>query len=125
MKPHFLHILLLFALLLQPFLTADAQRSYPNQMMEEEIGLPRFHLDAITFLSDDPTKTRVVVYVQIMYDNLQFVNAMPGYKASYEVDFNLLAGEDENAPRMANRLWRSSVTTFDYEETNSRVRFDV
>ncbi len=96
-----------------------------DRRYEETIGIPQFHLDAITFLSEDPTKTKVVFYIQIMYDNLQFIQSNRGYEATYDIDFSILAGDDAHAPRYENRIWQREVVTFEYEMTNSRERFDV
>ncbi|MBZ0264445.1 GWxTD domain-containing protein [bacterium] len=92
---------------------------------EEKIGMPRFNLDGMTFLSENPLKTRVIIYVEIMHDNLQFVQSTRGFEAEYEVDLSVLAGKDISAPRYSSAVWRTKVLSAEYEETNSRSIYDV
>ncbi len=91
----------------------------------DSIGEPKFHLDAITLLSSEPARTRVIVYSEISFSNLQFVRSGDGFEASYEIDLSILAGKDDSAPRVANRIWRSEVETRDYDATNSSEMFHI
>ena len=90
-----------------------------------KIGLPEFSLNSVTLLSPKTGMTRVLVYVEIAYADLQFVRSSRGYEANYEVDLSVLTGEDESAPRYANRIWRATVVAANFEETNARDRFDI
>jgi len=90
-----------------------------------KIGLPEFNLNSVSLLSTQPGMTRLLIYVEISHANLQFVRSVRGYEANYEVDLSLLIGESESAPRHANRVWRSTVITNNYEDTNARDRYDI
>jgi GWxTD domain-containing protein len=91
----------------------------------QQIGLPKFSLNAINLRSEIPGKTKVIVYVEIPYYNLQFVKAGDLYKATYEVDLSVLLGEQEDGPRVDSKLWKSTVEVETFEETNSKIRFDI
>ena len=98
----------------------------PSMMREyREVGLPRFDVNAISLLSDEPEKTRVIAYIELPYENLQFVRSTRGYEANYEVDLSVLAGPNDNSPRVANKIWRSTVIVPAFELTNSRELFDI
>ncbi len=102
-----------------------AQPASMRGSTDREIGIPYFHLDAVTLLSDDPSTTKLMVYIEIVYDNLQFLRSPRGFEAKYEVDLSLLAGREKDAPRVLNRLERRNVISHDYQETNARNRYDV
>lgn len=91
----------------------------------EEIGLPRFDINAVSLLSDEPGLTRVIAYIEIPYENLQFLRSSRGYEANYEVDLSVLAGPNESSPRVRNEIWRSTVIVSTFKQTNSRERFDI
>ena len=122
MKNKYLFILGLSLWLIFAAIPTQAEREY---LRDESVGLPNFNLDAIAFLSEDPMKTHVVIYVEIMYDNLQFLQSARGFEGNYEVDLSILAGKDENSLRYTNQVWRSTVMANSFEDTNSRNRFDV
>lgn len=112
----------LVLMLLAP-LTVQAQPEMIHQYTQ--FGRPLFRVDQVSLLGDDPAKTRVLVYVDIAYEDLQFIRSGRGYEATYEVDLSVLAGEDEDAPRAANKLWKRTAVTTDFEETNSIAHRDV
>ncbi len=90
-----------------------------------QAGAPNFHLSAITLLSEEPGKTKMIAYVEIVHDNLMFVRSARGFEANYEVDFSLILGEAESGPRVTNKIWRSQVVTTSYDETNARDLYDI
>ncbi|MCB2199577.1 GWxTD domain-containing protein [bacterium] len=107
------------------FLLPAVSSAQPDMPGYARIGLPEFSLNSVSLLSPKPGMTRVLTYVEISYADLQFVRSMRGYEANYEVDLSVLTGEDENSPRYANRVWRSTVVVSDFEETSSRERHDI
>ncbi len=116
----------LFVLFAMLFFLTGMVFSQPAMMRQLlEIGLPRFDVNAISLLSDNPEQTRVIAYIELPYENLQFVRSVRGYEANYEVDLSILAGPDESSPRVENRIWRSTVIVPSFELTNSRELFDI
>ncbi|MCB2212252.1 GWxTD domain-containing protein [bacterium] len=107
-------------------LLANLVNAQPVMMRQyREIGLPRFDVNAISLLSDQPERTRVIAYIELPYENLQFVRSSRGYEANYEVDMSILAGPTDSSPRVENKIWRSTVIVPTFEETNSRELFDI
>ncbi|MDP8207403.1 MAG: GWxTD domain-containing protein [Candidatus Electryonea clarkiae] len=106
-------------------ITGSAQPASSRDDYLNDIGAPIFHLDAITLLAEDPGVTSLVVYIEIVYDNLQFLRSPRGFEASYEVDVSVLVGSEESAPRFANKITRETVVSHNYNETNARDRYAV
>lgn len=111
---------ILAILLALPVWAQRGQRRTP-----QDLGKPAFHLNAVSLLSETPGKTKVVFYVEIAYSNLRFIRSARGFEANYEVDLSLLVGSDEESSRYANKLWRSTVITDDFEKTTSPEYVDV
>ncbi len=108
-------------ILLAPTAGAQPEMYFPG----DQLGTPVFHLDAVNFYSPESNRTKVIIYIEVVNDNLQFVRSGRGYEASFEMDLSLLAGVDESAPRYENRIWRDNVVTSEFEETNSRELFHI
>jgi len=100
-----------------------AQADMGHRFMQAD--RPLFNMDAVTLLGDTPDKALVLVYVDIRYEDLTFVRSGRGFEASYEIDLSVLAGKDDNAPRVTNKLWKQTVVVSSFEETNNTEKLDV
>ncbi len=84
---------------------------------------PAFHDDIVALaVPDDFSMNRLNVYVEVAYDELQFVKLEDGYQASYEISVVIFDqdGEQENG-----KIWKQTVSVQDYDQTNKQGIFDL
>lgn len=84
--------------------------------------VPDFHVDALSFSSDDSTVSRVDVYIRISYDALQFVKRTDDFLARYEVTVNFLTPEDV---LQSEKVWTEEIKTREFELTQSRTAVNL
>lgn len=97
---------------------AFGQADMSGQWMRDR--QPLFTMDAVTLLGETSGQSKILTYLDITYEDLQFVRSGRGYEANYQVDLSVLAGTNENAPRVVNKLWKETVVVTSFEETNDR-----
>lgn len=116
---------LIAALTAWAFLSTAAlgQADMSNQWMRDR--QPFFTMDAVTLLGESGGQSRILAYLDITYEDLQFVRSGRGYEANYQIDLSVLAGTDENAPRVVNKLWKETVVVNSFEKTNDRHAISV
>ncbi|MGB9592142.1 MAG: hypothetical protein ACPL1K_06460, partial [Candidatus Kryptoniota bacterium] len=76
---------------------------------------PHFYFDALNFKSDSGG-SRIDFYLQIPYNELQFVKQGNTFAASYEVNLQLT---DESGTVALDRSWNEHATSNDFNETVS------
>lgn len=89
----------------------EASRANPD------IGTPKFFLDALSYTSDQVNKSRLDVYVQLLYEVLSFVKVGETYQARYEITVSVY---DSSGELVTEKLWNEKVETKDYAESVSR-----
>lgn len=66
--------------------------------------------------SEDLSKNRIDIYVEVVYDDLQFVKLDEGFQASYELSAVIMDGNNQ----VDGKIWQQDVDVNTYEMTNSR-----
>lgn len=80
------------------------------------------HHDLAVFAAqDDLGKGRVNIYVEILFDDLQFVKSDSGYRAEYELSAVIHQGKYQ----VDGKSWKQRVSVADYDRTNSRGEIDL
>lgn len=80
--------------------------------------LPLFQYDLINVHSNLPDNSRFNLFIEIAYDELQFIKTDSGYLAEYEVT---VAINDPDGEQVAGKNWSEKILIKDdYERTNSR-----
>ena len=84
---------------------------------------PAFQIDLVTYKSELENKSRVDVFVKVPYDNLQFVKKGEQFESRYNVTISFYDEENEN--KILERLWREKVIARNFEETQSKINFNL
>ncbi len=103
---------------------ATAQPDMGNKQFARN-ARPLFYLDAVSLFGSTPEKAQVLIYLDITYEDLQFVRSGRGYEATYEIDLSVLAGKDENSPRVTNKIWKKTVVVSKFEDTTDPEQVSV
>lgn len=76
---------------------------------------PHFYFDALNFKSD-PDQSRIDFYLQVPYNQLQFVKSGNEFTASFEVYLQLI---DTDGNPVLEQTWDERAVSPDFDETNS------
>jgi len=83
-------------------------------------GIPEYYFDVVNVNSDKAGLSRLNVYFEIPYDELQFIKLENAYQAKYEVSVVVY---DKDGDQIDGKIWQEEVTVVDYDETNTRKKF--
>jgi len=82
---------------------------------------PGFYLDAANYKGDVEGKTRVEIYFQIPYGNLQFVKFENKFRAKYQVAITIY--DEKKANIIVEKTWNDKIFANDFKETTSERNF--
>jgi GWxTD domain-containing protein len=82
---------------------------------------PGFYVDAANYKGDSPEKTRIDIYFQIPYANLQFVKYLNKYRAKYS--FTLTVYDEEKDNIIIEKTWNGKIIANSYESASSENNF--
>jgi GWxTD domain-containing protein len=113
---------LTIALLLLLFQSVNGQVETADQP-DETRSLPKFYQDFLNFYAPDSATTRVDAFIQVPYNQIQFVKSDKGFTASYTVTISVF---DENRDKLVvEKTWNEEVNEKDFEQTNSQNNYNL
>jgi GWxTD domain-containing protein len=84
---------------------------------------PKFFVDLLNFQSDEDNSTRVDIFVQVPYSEVQFVKVGGNFEAAYAITVTVY---NENKERViVEKSWTENLTTPDFNQTNSSSNFNL
>lgn len=86
------------------------------------VGLPYFNTEVFPTFTEDGTQRIVRVYVQMLNDDVTFVNADTCYLAEVQIDVYIT---NSNQEFVFNRTFTEEIVAKTFEETNSRKIVNV
>ena len=84
--------------------------------------VPNFNFETITTRASDGIGTELDIYVEIAYDEIQFIKSGNTFTAKYEISINLI--NSSGVPQAA-RTVQEFIEVVDFDDTNSRELFKV
>jgi len=108
-------IILLF---LSSFLLAQVEYSHGIISLGDS---PGFYLDAATYKSDTPNKTRLDVFIQVPYKNLQFVKNKGKFQAKYSVTLSFY--DEDKDDLLLEKVWNAKIKAASFEAAASGNNF--
>ena len=83
---------------------------------------PLFHYDIVVHASkEDLSMGRIEIFIEVLYDDLQFLKAVDSYDAEYELSAIILDGNEQ----VDGDIWKESISVETYDQTNSRSAIDL
>jgi len=82
---------------------------------------PGFYIDAANYKSDKPGKSRLDVFIQIPYKNLQFVKHKGQFLAKYTVTLSFYDEDKEDLK--FEKVWNSKIIASSFEAASSENNF--
>ncbi|HOT97483.1 MAG TPA: GWxTD domain-containing protein [bacterium] len=81
---------------------------------------PRFHADLVnTAIAPASPLSRLTVYIEILFDDLQFIKQGESFEANYETAVTIF---DKDNDQVDGAVWKQKVTAANYDMTNKRDR---
>ncbi len=110
---------LVFLVILPVF--AQVEFSEENKRTSGEVG---YYQNFLNFSSDENGKTRMDVFIQVPYSQIQFLKAQGGgFSADYFVTVSVF---DENKDKLIQeKSWDEKVETDDFSKTDSRNNYNL
>ncbi len=109
-----------FIILLLISSTIVAQVEYSRGVVA--VGdFPGFYIDAANYKSDQPGKTRIDVFLQIPYQNLQFVKHKGKFQAKYSVTLSFY--DEDKDDLLLEKVWNAKITVPSFEIASSENNF--
>ncbi|MFH1194190.1 MAG: GWxTD domain-containing protein [bacterium] len=84
---------------------------------------PTIFLDIANYKADTGTKTKVDVFMQVPYSSLQFLKSNNLYQAKYSITLTIFDEDKENI--VFERIWTEKITSNEFEETQSRLNYNI
>ncbi|HKB86752.1 MAG TPA: GWxTD domain-containing protein [Ignavibacteriaceae bacterium] len=109
-------------LLLLVFRSLNAQVEIADQP-DETRSLPKFYQDFLNFYASDSSATRVDAFIQVPYNQIQFVKSDKGFTASYSVTISVF--NEDRAKLIVEKTWNEEVNEIDFEQTNSQNNYNL
>lgn len=83
---------------------------------------PSFYLDMANYKSETEGKTKVDIFVQVPYVNLQFVKLSDGFQARYSVHVSFT--NKESGQIIREKLWNETVKSASFAATESNSNYN-
>ncbi len=114
--------LFFIAFILSTFLSLIAQEKDDSKSQIYSTA-PNFHLDFLNYKSTEEGKSRVDLFIQVPYTNIQFVKSGDKFIAKYSV--NLSVFDESKSNIIKNNIWNETVTASNFNQTSSYKNFNL
>lgn len=102
--------------------TVSAQVEYSSGVNTYSGG-PLFYIDVADYKSNVQNKTRLDIFIQVPYSQIQFIKKDNTFNAGYNVTLTFYDNEKKNI--LTERIWREKVTSKDFAQTLSRSNYNL
>lgn len=111
---HLIALILILVIAASTFAQVDMSQSKDNKG-------PEFHIDIANMaVPENDELSRLFIYVEVVYDELQFIKIQDGYEANYEITAVVF---DKDNYQVDGKIWRETITVDTFDQTNNRNEF--
>ena len=103
-------------------ISLNAQVEY-SQPLSKDKSKPFFYLDIANYKSNTPDKTRMDVFIQVPYANIQFIKSGETYKGRYSVNLRFMNEDKTNI--VSEQIWEEKLELPNFQQTLSRTAFNI
>ncbi len=84
---------------------------------------PKFFEDHLSFASAEASKTRLDIFIQVPYSEIQFIKTANGFESKYNLTISIL---DEGKERLlVEKTWSEKITAKDFDQTVSKSNYNL
>lgn len=84
---------------------------------------PKFFMDCLNFASAEQGKTRIDVFVQVPYSEIQFIKSAAGFESKYNLTISVFDEEKENL--FVEKTWSEKITAKQFDQTISKLNYNL
>ncbi len=94
--------------------------------MDKEIKFnpkAKFFEDYLNFASSETGKTRLDVFIQVPYSEIQFVKIASGFESKYNLTVSVFDEDKENL--LLEKSWGEKITAKEFDQTTSKSNYNL
>jgi len=104
------------------FNTSFAQENY-SEIPKKNINNAIYYQEFLSFASDKPGLSRVDVYVQVPYKNVQFIKSSEGFTAKYSMTASIY--DSSKKKLLVDKTWNETINVIDYNIATSKENYNL
>jgi GWxTD domain-containing protein len=86
--------------------------------------LPKYYQDFLNFASEEEGKTRLDIFIQVPYEEIQFVKSPNGFTAAYTATISVYDNEDKEK-LLVEKSWKEKINAIDFQQTISKNNYNL
>jgi GWxTD domain-containing protein len=86
-------------------------------------GRTKYFQDILNFASDQDNMTRVDVFIQVPYNEIQFLKTNEGFTANYSVTISVF--DEDKEKLIVEKSWNEKLIARDFQHTISKSNFNL
>ncbi len=102
--------------------TVQAQVENANKS-KTFLGEPKYYIDFLNFKESDNNKTRLDIFVQVPYTEIQFVKSANNFTASYSVTISVF--DEEKSKLIVEKTWFEKLESQKFDQTISKDNYNL
>lgn len=83
----------------------------------------KFFEDYLNFISNEEGKTRLDVFIQVPYSEIQFIKNASGFESKYNLTISVYDEKKENI--LVEKTWSEKITAKDFDQTISKNNYNL
>lgn len=83
----------------------------------------KFFEDYLNFASTEAGKTRLDVFIQVPYSEIQFVKTTTGFESKYNLTVSVFDEDKENL--LVEKSWSEKITAKEFDQTTSKTNYNL
>lgn len=103
-------------------ISLSAQEKNPS-INQKQLLEPTYYQDFVNFYSGSGSTSRVDVFIQVPYKNLQFVKSNQGFTAKYSVTASVL--DSLKKKLVVEKTWNETINVIDYNIAASKENYNL
>jgi GWxTD domain-containing protein len=115
----------LFGLVLMFLFFAVSAEAQVENSLKSAPSQPRgnFFLDVLNFSSDSAGFSRVDIFIQVPYTEIQFIKAGNGFSAGYTITISVF--DEEKEKLLTEKLWSEKISAENFDQTVSKNSYNL
>lgn len=113
------YTLLLLTLFISNLFAQDEKLDDPKKKLQDAI----YYQDFVNYNSDKPGLSRIDVYIQVPYKNVQFVKTNLGFSAKYSITASVFDSTRKKV--IVEKTWNETINVIDYNIAVSKENYSL
>jgi len=90
---------------------------------EREFSKPKYYQDFLNFHSDKPDMTRLEIFIEVPYSEMNFVKVGDNFQSNYSVTISIFAEDKEKL--IEEKIWDEKINVQDFRQTTLGNNYNI